>query len=155
MIVIMLGADGAGKSTLARKICSKIDLKYIKKNKPETQEEINNMLQDYLDDITGENIIYDRCIYCEYVYGNVMRNGSAVTLEDIATFEEKVKENGGGIIIHCTDETKKLWERCNKRGEDYVTSYKQLDNIRNGYYQLLEHSTLPIIEYTVKDWIKE
>lgn len=149
MNIIVVGPDGAGKTTLCRKLEEKFGLTYIKRDKPENEDDKRNMLKSYMDVVTTtDNFIYDRYIYCEKVYGPIMRDETVVTWEDIAKLEiELLKKQV--IIIHCTDSTDSLWERCNTRGEDYVTSWDQLDSIRRSYHRVLQNSMLPVFEYYV------
>lgn len=149
MNIIVVGPDGAGKTTLCKKLAEKFDLEYIKRDKPQNEEEKKNMLKSYMDVITTKNnFIYDRYIYCEKVYGPVMRDENIVSWEDIVQLELELLKKGT-IIIHCTDTTDILWKRCNTRGEDYVTSWNQLDKIRRSYHKVLQRSMLPVFEYYV------
>lgn len=149
MFLILVGPDGAGKTTLANKLADHFGLKYIKRDKPYTQEDKDNMFKSYLEVIENEdNVIYDRYLYCEKVYGPIMRDENVVTWEQLHEIELALAKKKA-IVIHCTDNTDALWERCNSRGEDYVTSHSQLDKIRRGYHMVLQHSILPVFEYYI------
>ena len=149
MFIILVGPDGAGKTTLAKKLANHFGLTYIKRDKPENQEDKDNMFKSYVDVInTMDNVIYDRYLHCEKVYGPIMRDENIVTWEQLNEIELLLMKKKA-IIIHCTDTTDALWERCNSRGEDYVTSLSQLDKIRKGYHRVLQHSILPVFEYYI------
>jgi thymidylate kinase len=150
MIYIVEGPDGAGKTTLVNRLQEMFGYPVKHRNKPKNEEEKQMMLAGYAYDIaTGGNFIYDRCWYSEMVYGPVMRDASVITADQMVALEEAIVRNGGGIIIHCTDATNILWNRCTSRGEDYITSRDTLDDIREGFEQLLHHTRhlLPVVRY--------
>jgi predicted ATPase len=100
MIIILEGPDGSGKTTLAKKLVSQTGFKYIHKSYPKTQEEMDNMTQDYLDLInTGDNMIIDRSWYSEIVYGPILRSRSNVSQEQALMLEQAVATRGGLIIL--------------------------------------------------------
>lgn len=147
MIIIVVGPDGAGKTSLCKHL-EKMGYKYIKRDKPESQEEKDTMLNCYMAmaNIEG-NQVYDRYAYCERVYGTIMRDENVIT-DEMLRFLEKTLV-GKAMIIHATDTLDNLWERCQVRGEDYVTEKETLGKIRESYYDVLSRSTLPVVEYVI------
>jgi len=154
MMIIIVGPDGSGKSTLAKRLSAQTGYPIQHRHKPKDQIEKDAMMTMYRDlAVTGANVILDRAWYCEMIYGNIMRDKSYISMDQMYELEDQVSNNGGGIIIHCTDETNKLWNRCIKRGEAYIQDYETLANIK-GMYEWHMHSvphTLPVVRYTINE----
>lgn len=149
MIIIIEGPDGAGKSTLAKKLSKQTGYPIKRFSYPRTSEEQLKMHDTYREIITTENnFIMDRCWYSEMVYGPIKRDQSWITVEQMYTYE-KILATQGAMIIHCTDSTYTLWGRATERGEEYVTTYEQLNNIKNGYEALLHGMPhiIPVVRY--------
>lgn len=139
MIIIIEGPDGAGKTTLANYLSKQLGYPIKHRSKPKTEEEKQQMSQSYIDDIkSNQNIIWDRCFYSEMVYGPIMRDQSYISMAQMHEMEQMLKFTGA-LVIYCTDETWNLWERCNTRGETYITSVEQIDAIKTAYDKLMLH----------------
>lgn len=150
MIIIIEGPDGSGKTTLAQQLSLQTGFTYTHRSKPKDDEERRNMLKSYYDEAgSGKNMIWDRCWYSEMVYGKVMRDQSVISMEEMLKLEHHLASNGGGLVIHCTDEMDNLWDRLNIRGEDYITSYADLAQIKLEYEMLFHFSQhlLPVTRY--------
>lgn len=154
MMIIIVGPDGSGKSTLAKQLSTQTGYPIQHRSKPRDQAEKDAMMAMYRDlAVTGANVILDRAWYCEMVYGDIMRDKSYISMDQMYELEDLVSNNGGGIIIHCTDETSKLWDRCMKRGEGYVQDYETLANIKHKYEWLMHFvpHILPVVRYTINE----
>ena len=149
MIIIIEGPDGSGKTTLAEQISTQTGYPIEHRSKPETEEDRAKMQEDYINLVmSNRNVILDRCWYSEIVYGRVMRDQSYISYDDMYAFEELLANNGGGIIIHCTGATSTLWDRCKKRGEDYITSKSDFTEICSLYDALMsEPHIIPVVQY--------
>lgn len=154
MMIIIVGPDGSGKSTLAKRLSTQTGYPIQHRRKPKDKAEKDAMMAMYRDlAATGANVILDRAWYCEMVYGDIMRDKSYISMDQMYELENIVANNGGGIIIHCTDETSKLWDRCMERGEAYIQDYETLANIKD-MYEWLMHSVphiLPVVRYTINE----
>ena len=149
MIIIIEGPDGAGKTTLATQLSEQTGYPIEHRSKPENEER-TKMREEYLDLVmSGRNVILDRCWYSEIVYGKVMRDQAYIAYDDMLAFEELLANNGGGIIIHCTNGLNTLWKRCQKRGEDYITNKDTLLKICEEYNDLMYHCEhkIPVVHY--------
>ena len=154
MMIIIVGPDCSGKSTLAKQLSAQTGYPIQHRSKPKDQAEKDAMMAMYRDlAVTGADVILDRAWYCEMVYGDIMRDKSYISMGQMYELEDLVSNNGGGIVIHCTDETNKLWGRCMERGEEYIQDYETLAAIKH-MYEWLMHSmphTLPVVRYTVNE----
>ena len=150
MIYIVEGPDGGGKTTLCQDLSKMTGFPIIHRSNPKTEEEKKEMMGMYVDCIRQEkNAIFDRAWYSEMVYGPVMRDKSYVTKEQMLGLERMALNNGGAMIIHCTDNVEMLWARCQKRGETYIKGVEVLDIIKAGFENIMHrtHHILPVLRY--------
>lgn len=151
MLIIIEGPDGSGKTTLANYLSESMGFPIVHRSTPKTQEEKDTMMKSYEDDIaSGKNIIWDRCFYSEMVYGPIKRDQSYIDLMGMLSLEIKL-QSVGAMIVYCTDDTLKLWERCKARGETYVKDIDELAAIVDGYDKLMLHTKhlIPMVRYYV------
>lgn len=148
MLIIIEGPDGSGKSTLAAKISSQTGYDVVHRSQPKTQADKDRMLAEYILLISsGRNIILDRSWYSEMVYGQVMRDKSVISTSQMYALEEQLTKTGA-LIIYCTDDKDVLWERCQVRGEDYITDRETFDSICDKYDKLFfSPHYVPVVTY--------
>ncbi len=154
MLIILTGPDGSGKSTLANKLAEQTGFEIEHRTKPKDDAEKLAMMEMYREAIISKrDVILDRAWYCEMVYGDIMRDKSYISIDQMHELEDLVSNNGGGIVIHCTDETNKLWDRCMERGEGYIQDYETLANIKYMYDWLMHFvpHTIPVVRYTINE----
>lgn len=148
-IFILEGPDGAGKTTLAVELSKRLGYPVVKFNKPVSIEESFAQFDTYAEFLdTNDNMIFDRSWYSDFVYGAVMndRDGwHVITAEEVKALEAIGRDKI--IIIHCNSSVETLWSRCDKRGEEYVTSFGQMLEIREGYITLFKNRSVPVISY--------
>lgn len=155
MIILLEGPEAAGKSTLAKLLEEQTGYPVVHMDKPKTDEEKQNMYMDYMNKIQSvDNVIFDRCWYSEMVYGPIMRDKSYISHSQMCNLESALVRKGA-MIIHCTDNVALLWERCNERGEDYVTDAKTLVKITQGFEDLLHghHHSIPVVRYELSNTV--
>ena len=152
MIIILEGPDGSGKSTLAEKLSKQTGYPVVHRAAPKSEDEKKAMMQMYQQAIAeSKDIIFDRCWYSEMVYGPVMRDATCISHEDMYRLELGLCEVGA-ILIYCTDALRTMWNRCQKRGEDYISDFETFKAIHEGYEKLMElPHMIPVVRYDYKD----
>lgn len=153
MIIIIEGADGAGKTTLAQKIKDQTGYLMMHRTQPKTEEDKKRMMDEYMQVIkAGKNCIFDRSWYSEMVYGPVMRDESVITYLQMYELERMLAKHGA-LVIYCTAPEATLWKRCLKRGEDYITSPDTFHAICTGFDKLMYDVPhyIPVLTYEYKD----
>lgn len=150
MIIILEGTEGGCKTTVAEKISAQTGWPIEHRSKPETELERQQMYEDYKQSILSRrNLIWDRCWYSEMVYGPIMRDQSYINQEQMYEFEQLLVENGGAILVHCTDNIEIQWARATARGEEYVTDKDTFDKLHLRYNVLMHGIThlIPVVRY--------
>lgn len=147
MILILDGPEAAGKTMLAEKLAERSGFPYIHNSIPKGNYDMVEMYAEMIR--TNNDAIIDRCWYSEMVYGPIMRGESRITQENMIELEQLVVQNGGGMIIHCTDIPELLWERAQQRGEDYIKDFHTLQDLKQGFESLFnsEKHLLPVVRY--------
>jgi thymidylate kinase len=151
--ILVDGPDGAGKTTLIKKLLKQFPNAFVAHSvKPTNDEEAFNGWKKFAallkDNANREVVIFDRCWYSDRVYAPIMRGREEMSLEHREYLEYLVKNHGGGIVIHCTGNVHELWRRCQRKGEDYVTTKSKLTALRNAYeVEMRSVDILPVIRY--------
>lgn len=152
MIIIIEGPDGSGKTTLAEKLSRQTKYPIMHRTQPKSEEEKKLMMGEYLQTIrSGKNMIFDRCWYSEMAYGPVMRDESVISYPEMYELEEQLTKCGA-IIIYATGPKALLWQRCLRRGEDYVTSREDFVAICDNFDKIMKVPHLiPVVTYEFKE----
>lgn len=153
MIIIIEGPDGAGKTTLANQLSRQTKYDIVHRSQPKTDDEKKHMMSEYVAVIkSSKNIILDRCWYSEMVYGPIMRDASVISYPEMYELE-KLLAKAGAIVIYATAPKAALWQRCQKRGEDYITSHTTFCQICDAYEQLMTTVPhyIPVLKYEYKE----
>lgn len=136
MIIIIEGPDGSGKSTLAKNLSRTTGLPIVHMDKPDKYEDGDSMYTKYRSYLE-QDVILDRCWISEAIYGPIMRGKSLLTEEHLHYLNAQLNSIPH-MIIFCTGHIKTLWERCNRRGEDYIVDKSTYCKIWSEYIYMME-----------------
>lgn len=152
MIIIIEGPDGSGKTMLAEKLSKQTKYPIIHRSQPKNEEEKKRMMGEYLQLVrSSKNVILDRCWYSEMAYGPVMRDASVLSYPQMYELEEQLAKTGA-IIIYATGSKTALWQRCQRRGEDYITSRDNFNAICDNFDDIMKAPHhIPVVKYEYKD----
>lgn len=143
MIIILEGADGTGKTTLANKLCEKLSAKYIHAT---WSRELDCRMLEYQMNILSEAYehyidtslptVIDRLWLSESVYGTCFRNGSKFPYQ--GRIIEKFIDSIGGFTICCLSmdleaHKKRFLELKDNRFEMY-TSVETVVQLYNDFF---------------------
>ncbi len=146
MLVLLEGADGVGKTTLAHDICAKYGYDYLKFVVPD-EHPMDYWFRNGLANITKPTVI-DRLHLSEEAYGPVFRDGSALSPLDFWAMEGFLWARRTVLVVCSTS-----WERMQENQAKTEGEYhgeKQRDVAVN-FGNLLSRTSLPlnIYDYTV------
>lgn len=143
MLIIIEGPDGAGKTTLAKKLSSSTSKQIV---------HCGSALRKKSDfySYTKQQIILDRSWYSELVYGEVFREGSQISEEEMFELEMSAEQVSGALIIYCRADLETLWKRC-KNTEPFTK--KQVSQVLEEYDKLLLNSfhIIPVVVYDTSE----
>lgn len=147
MQIIIEGPDGAGKSTLAKKIADTFNLKIIHSGK----DDLNNLAY-YAKLLTDNpNAVFDRFYFSEIVYGNALRNGKLRLTQHEINQLQLLLEMRDVIIFYVTNTKEVLTDRMLDCGETYLPA-ERLDDIMEGYENLFNSGfELPVFKVILND----
>ena len=146
MIIITVGIDCSGKSTLIEELAKELNYIILRGSSFEltagkSNEELFNTFNNI---INVDNVIFDRFTYCNYCYAPLYDDYSVLTEEQVRFIERELK--GEAIVIHLTADTETIKQRFETRGEEYV-SVDKIDTIKSSYNEILANADLPVYTY--------
>lgn len=135
-VIILEGPDGAGKSHLADKLQDEYRFAYIHNGLYPHHTRVE-LMQLYFDQIRkgshGRSTVIDRSFVSEFVYGQVMRQFSRFTQNDVLDLRHQT-EMHGVIQILCLPPVETVINNWRVKRQTYVGDYVDaLDKIRAVY----------------------
>jgi thymidylate kinase len=141
MIYIVEGCDGTGKTTIARKLCHKHNLRYIHFGAPRSQDDIDTAFTKYCELLLYyDNFVMDRSWYSDLIYGEIMRGNKGLTKLEVHILEA-LADRKHAEILYCTAALEIVQKRLDTRGEDYVPD-TTIPKIYNAYQTLFARSNI-------------
>lgn len=152
MIIVIEGADGSGKTTLAEQLSKQTKYPIIHKSNPKSEMEKLAQMGEYLQLVrSSKNFIFDRCWYSEMAYGPVFRDKSYISYPQMYELEKQLAK-AGAIIIYCSGPKAALWMRCQKRGEEFVTARTDFEKVWDNFEDIFKAPHLvPVVRYEYKE----
>lgn len=132
MLIILEGADGTGKSTVAQELANVLGAKVLHRGPPG-----QDVITEYARDIQwyrpgqGTHVVCDRWHLGELIYGPLLRGSSAFTRESLAHVE-KVLQTRGALLVVLDGDAAEIRGRLRRRGDDLVRE-DQIDGILAAY----------------------
>jgi thymidylate kinase len=157
MLLFLEGPDGGGKTNLSERLSGMYNCPIAKFSYPKTTHEKRYMFEMYsafIQENSGKNLIVDRCWYSEMVYGPIIRHEHNMSKMRMYELEKLVMDNGGGMIVHCTDSIAKLWKRFSERGDDYIAQdFNLISQIKKNYDYLMHKvpHNIPVFRYEINE----
>lgn len=157
MNIIIEGCDGAGKSTLARKLATGLDMVYQPSEGPgKSNEELNSRIQRYAE---FQNTIFDRHPCVSQVIYNKFREGAMIELANYLHFQKQLERT---LVIYCTDadfeaQTFKAHdtpEHIQLMRDNFAALHKQYDLWAVRHAHIIYHKFMPVslIEEMATAW---
>jgi len=136
-IIVCEGADGTGKTTLAR-ILEQRGFKYTHNGPPPEGVTLFEHYTQQLLDARGRDVVFDRLHVGELIYGPVMRGKSLITVEELRLLNRLLFSLGAKIIFCDTDATaiEKNWLA--RRGAEYIDDADKLWQVCHKYRELFD-----------------
>lgn len=134
MNIIIEGPDGAGKTTLAKQLAKQLNLQIVHFVAPTDNTSQFEMYRDFL--IDARNIILDRAWYSDMVYGPIFRGKAEIQFDAMRELERGAEDT---IVIYCTGPVEAMWRAAQERGETFVKTYEQFEEICRSYDKVMLH----------------
>lgn len=163
MKIFVCGADKSGKTTLTTKLASDLGFKRVHFTcpKPVLKDDdhilikdipVFNQIVNYMNSHANEDMIYDRFIYSDIVYGPIYRKPDTIMFRDLEqTYSEMLMQSYGMIGIYAeSSDVKTSLTMLDKEGEG-ILDESLYTNVRIKYRQLVSHFVhiVPTFRY---DW---
>lgn len=142
---IVVGADCTGKTTFIEALNAVKKLKVVKGSSFEQSKLPHDDLLKNFEKLAEErNVIFDRFIYCNYVYATLYEDYAILTEEERRHIESLLNYDTCIIYLHAPTDV--LKERLAVRGDEYVDG-SNFDEIKELYADALVQATLPVFTF--------
>lgn len=143
--IIIDGPDGAGKTTLVRKLADHFGCDILVMTEKGSKEFI-----DYVHKCQLNNIVSDRCFLSELVYSTVFQRHSKLKLSEYQKLLNHYLDSGWQILI-LNASTACLSERLNLRGDEDEYKVLNIDKLRVAYEGISKRWDLPMLDSETLD----
>lgn len=140
MRIIIEGADGVGKSTIAKKIAEKFNLSLVHCTNKDPRD-----LNFYYQSLRKDNVIYDRSFLSEMIYPKIFNRPQKLKEYEFQYLLEKAKDLNIKILIINNYDFKL------KNFEDEVIK-NNINLIKDDYLKLAGKYNIPIVKNEEEVW---
>jgi hypothetical protein len=157
LLIILEGADCAGKSTLAGRLLTAIrhaepnaDVRYLHSGPP-VEHPLTEYVEPLLDYRPGTDVHYvlDRWHVGESVYPQVLGRDTDMT-EDVRLYVELFLRSRGALLVYCTAD-RRLLEACGRARGDADDEVRRVVATRDAFDRVVTRSLLPNLAVDVSD----
>jgi thymidylate kinase len=148
MKIILEGADGTGKTTLAKLLAEKygLDICHCTRDDPADYD-------FYKHTARKENVVWDRHTIGELIYPEVFNREPQIGVEGVRLVLGYARENKGRIFILTTD-LDTIKSRLKNKGEEFSEVIENIEKINEKFLFYADIFSIPVID-TSKMTIQE
>lgn len=140
MKIILEGADGTGKTTLAKILANKYGLEIAHCTQHDAAD-----YNFYRQTLRKENVIWDRHTLGELIYPSVFGRKQQIGTEDARLVMHYAKQEGVKVfVLTCDNDT--IRERLYERGNEHPKILKNIGDINHKFIFYAKQFHLPIID---------
>ena len=139
--IVLEGADGTGKSTLAAQLATRLAAQQLHLGPPGPRGAYQECM-DAIASSEGRDTVIDRLHWGELIYGPIYRGRSM--LEGWGRWDiDRALTSRGALMVHCDGHNPDVIERVRTRGDDYV-QLKHVPRILGEYRYVANTSRVPV-----------
>lgn len=140
MKIIIEGADGTGKTTLARILANEYGLDYCHCTASDPAD-----YSFYLNTARKDNVVWDRHTIGELIYPEVFDRPSKIGIEDARLVLAHAREQGTKIFV-LTTQIDVIKDRLNKRGGEHEKILEKIEFINDRFVFYANEFNIPLID---------
>lgn len=139
MKIILEGADGTGKTTLAKKLARTYDLSYVNVNRNDP-----NDFNFYYETMKKTKVVYDRHFIGEMIYPSVFKRKGNLEKEDFEWLLEYARDKDVKILVLHNDPKLDMVHRLDD--DEYDEVITQIMKINEEFIKIAKEYEIPLID---------
>lgn len=140
MRIIIEGADGTGKTTLAKQLAEKYNLDVIHMTNRDS-----NTFGFYKESIGKQDVVWDRNMIGEVIYPSIFGRKANIDDDDLLYLIHKAR-NAGVIFLILTCDDRVIRKRLAQRGNEYDFIVSNIGIINKAFCDIASAFRLPLID---------
>lgn len=147
LFIVFEGADGSGKTSLAKEIAKTFKVGYTHNDKCYNYNDGLMKSYNYINELEEmDSCVIDRLVHTgEGIYAPIYRGYDGSNY--FANLEEKMMEKFDMLIVYVQADDEVIEKRLEERGEDYI-NFEDIKKIKENYINYLQNTKIPHIIYT-------